>query len=79
MQKNFFCGFEPIKMHCEFTYTTNAFLDESWDLSNFICYEGSRTKILVIQTLGRFNVPNWKFLKPRFCEEITKSITVDRY
>ena len=29
-------------MHCEFTYTTNAFQDESWDLSNFICYEGSR-------------------------------------
>ena len=29
-------------MDCEFTYTTNAFQDESWDLSNFICYEGSR-------------------------------------
>ena len=28
-QKNFFCGFEPAKMHCEFTYTTNAFQDES--------------------------------------------------
>ena len=39
--KNLFCGFEPTKMHCEFTYTTNAFQDESWDLSNFICYEGS--------------------------------------
>ena len=37
-QKKFFCGFEPAKMHCEFTYTTNAFQDESWDLSKFICY-----------------------------------------
>ena len=42
-QKNFFFGFEPTKMHCDFTYTTNAFQDESWDLSNFICYEGSLT------------------------------------
>ena len=32
--KKFFCGFEPAKMHCEFTYTTNAFQDESWNLSN---------------------------------------------
>ena len=30
MQKQkFICGFEPAKMHCEFTYTTNAFQDES--------------------------------------------------
>ena len=28
-KKIFFCGFEPAKMHCEFTYTTNAFQDES--------------------------------------------------
>ena len=41
MQKKFFCGFSPSKMHCEFTYTANAFQDESWDLLNFICYEGS--------------------------------------
>ena len=41
-KKKFFWGFEPAKMHCEFTYTTNVFQDESWDLSNFICYEGSR-------------------------------------
>ena len=41
-KKNFFCGFEPAKMHCEFAYTANAFQDESWDLSNFICSEGSR-------------------------------------
>ena len=43
-QKNLFCGFEPAKMHCEFTYTINALQDESWDISNFICYEGSRLK-----------------------------------
>ena len=34
-------------MHCEFTYTTNAFQDESWDLSNSKGYEGSRIKIRV--------------------------------
>ena len=28
-------------MHCEFTYTTNAFQDESWDLSNSKGYEHS--------------------------------------
>ena len=32
-------------MHCEFMYTTNTFQDESWDYSNFICYEGSRISI----------------------------------
>ena len=37
----YFFGFEPTKMYCKFTYTNNAFQDESWDLSNFICYEGS--------------------------------------
>ena len=26
-------------MHCEFTYTTNAFQDESWDLSHSKGYE----------------------------------------
>ena len=41
----FFCGFEPDKMHCEFTYTTNAFQDESWDLSNSKGYEGSRINV----------------------------------
>ena len=45
--KNYFCGFEPAKKHCEFKYTTNEFQDESWDLSNFICYEGSRIDIEV--------------------------------
>ena len=29
MQKKIFCSFEHAKMHCEFTYTTNAFQDES--------------------------------------------------
>ena len=29
VKKKFFCGFSPAKMHCEFTYTTNAFQDES--------------------------------------------------
>ena len=43
-KQNFFCGFKPDKMHCEFMYTTNAFQDESWDLSYFISYEGSRMK-----------------------------------
>ena len=28
-KKFLFCGFEPAKMHCEFTYTTNASQDES--------------------------------------------------
>ena len=28
-QKISFCGFEPAKMHCKFTYTTNPFQDES--------------------------------------------------
>ena len=28
-------------MHCEFKCTINAFQDESWDLLNFICCEGS--------------------------------------
>ena len=37
----FFWSFEPAKMHYEFMYTTNVFQDESWDLSNFICYEES--------------------------------------
>ena len=41
--KKFFCGFEPAKMHCEFTYTTNAFQDESWNLSNSKGYEHSFT------------------------------------
>ena len=40
-KKIIFCGFEPAKMHCEFKYKTNAFQDEFWDLSNFICYGGS--------------------------------------
>ena len=39
--KKFFCGFESAKMHCEFTYTINAFQDESWDLSNSKDYEHS--------------------------------------
>ena len=39
--KKFFCGFSPAKMHCEFTYTTNAFQDKSWDLSNSKGYEHS--------------------------------------
>ena len=43
--KKFFCCFSPAKMHCEFTYTTNAFQDESWDLSIFICFEGSRSSV----------------------------------
>ena len=34
-------------MHCEFTYTINLFQDESWDLSNFICYEGSLIYIFI--------------------------------
>ena len=42
--KKILCGFEPDKMHFEFTYTNNASQDESWDLSNFICYEGSLIK-----------------------------------
>ena len=29
IKKIFFLSFEPAKMHCEFTYTTNAFQDES--------------------------------------------------
>ena len=41
-KKKFFYGFELAKMYCEFTYTIDAFQDESWDLSNFICYEASR-------------------------------------
>ena len=41
MKNNFFV-IEPVKMDCEFTYTTNTFQDESLDFSNFICYEGSR-------------------------------------
>ena len=41
-EKKFFCGFEPAKMHWAFLRVTNAFQDESWDLSNFTCYEGSR-------------------------------------
>ena len=50
MQKKiFFCSFEPAKMHYEFTYTTNVFQDESWDLSNFICYEGSRINEALIE------------------------------
>ena len=56
-KKNFFCGFEPAKMHWEFTYTTNAFQDESWDLSNFICYEGSRILIWNIKKLIVYPVP----------------------
>ena len=54
-KKNFFCGFEPAKMHCEFAYTTNAFEDESWNLSNFICYEGSLknfSKFLIVWNLN---------------------------
>ena len=39
MQKKLFCGFEPAKMHCEFTYITNAFQDESWDLLYSISYK----------------------------------------
>ena len=45
-----FCSFESAKMHCEFTYTTNAFQDESWDLSNSKGYEHSFNK----QTLAPF-------------------------
>ena len=37
--KKFFCDFESAKMLCEFTNTTNAFQDESWDLSNSKGYE----------------------------------------
>ena len=46
--KKFFCGFEPAKMHCEFMHTANAFQDESWDLSNFTCYERSLTTIKLL-------------------------------
>ena len=41
------CGFEPAKMHFEFAYTTNAFQDESWDLSNFIYFEGSLISLIL--------------------------------
>ena len=37
----FFCGFSPAKIHFEFTYTTNAFQDESSDLLNSKGYEHS--------------------------------------
>ena len=39
MTKKFFCGFEPAKMHWAFFKVTNAFQDESWDLSNSKSYE----------------------------------------
>ena len=48
----FFCGVEPAKIQCEFTYTTNAFQDESWDLSNFIYYEESRILNFIIFNLS---------------------------
>ena len=54
MQNKKFCGFEHAKMHCEFTYTTNAFQDESWDLSNFICYEGC-----LIYSIQESNLKFW--------------------
>ena len=60
MQKKFFCGFELAKMHCEFTYTTNAFQDESWDLSNFICYEGSRIYCSTVVNC------NWEIISSSF-------------
>ena len=43
MTKKFFCGFEPAKMHWVFLRVTNAFQDESWDLSNSKGYEFDRT------------------------------------
>ena len=48
--KKFFCGFEPAKMHCKFTFTTNAFQDESWDLSNSKGYEFDRTHFKLLQS-----------------------------
>ena len=69
MQK-YFWGFEPVKMHCEFKYTTNAFQDESWDLSNFICYEGSLKLSNIILIKLFLNINN-KFNK-RIFESLLK-------
>ena len=66
-KKLFICGYEPAKMHCEFTYTTNAFQEESWNLSNFICYEGSCISnwdklLLEINISGADNQYNSKYI-----------------
>ena len=39
-------------MHCEFTYTTNAFQDESWDLSNSKGYEFDIKQLKLLKFLG---------------------------
>ena len=55
----FFCGFSPANMHCEFTYTTNAFQDESWDLSNSKGYEHSFMNKRVYYMLIMISGQNW--------------------
>ena len=44
-KKNDFCGFEPAKMHCDFTYFPNAFQTRFDRISNSICYKGDRIMI----------------------------------
>ena len=41
-KKNYFFGIEPTKMHCNFTYPTNAFYLKFCKIKNSRCYEGNR-------------------------------------
>ena len=60
MTKKFFCGFEPAKMHREFTYTTKAFQDESWDLSNSKGYYLIESRVLSKKSKVIKREFNWK-------------------
>ena len=46
-------------MHLAFLRVINAFQDESWDLSNFICYEGSCISLKYISNKHGKKVNAW--------------------
>ena len=46
-------------MHWAFLRVINAFQDESWDLSNFICYEGSCISLKYISNKHGKKVNAW--------------------
>ena len=46
-KKIYFFGIEPMKMHCNFTYPTNAFYPKFCKIKNSRGYERNRTQTIV--------------------------------
>ena len=70
-------------MHWAFLRVTNAFQDKSWDLSNFICYEGSCISLKYISNKHGKKVNVWagiskggKISIQSFTENLTQELYV---